>query len=86
MSKALSALALLLIIIILCVTFSYRGAWWGFIDIFCFFMAAFLHLLATMQPAALRRSAHRIDFVAMIFAGLGILAFIGEAIAFNCCC
>lgn len=83
-SKILSAFGLVMVIVIICITFAYRLEWWAFIDVFCFFMAAFLHLLATLQPLALRSAAHRIDFIAMIMMIAGILSFIGEAIAFYC--
>lgn len=81
-SRIFSALGLVLVIVIICISFSYRFEWWAFIDVFCFFMAAFLHLLATMQPPALRPAAHRIDFIAMILAFAGIIAFLSEAIAY----
>lgn len=83
-SKAISAVALLGAIVILCVTFAYRIEWWAFIDIFCFFVASFLHLLATFQPPALRAAAHKIDLIAMTLVLVGVAAFIGEGIAFYC--
>ena len=83
-SKVLAALVFILIIAFICVTFSIRQVWWQYIDVFCLFMAAFLHLLALAQPPALVTAARRIDFIATVFAIVGIIAFIGEAIAFYC--
>ena len=83
-SKAIAAFALVIVIVILCISFAYRAEWWAFIDVFCIFMATFLHLLASMQPSALKATANSIDFIAMIFLICGFIAFIGEAIGFFC--
>ena len=83
-SKALAGVILIIVIAFICITYSYREAWWSFIDLFCFFMASFLHLLALMQPAPLAIAARRIDRLAAYFGILGVLALIGEFIAYFC--
>ena len=45
-NKLTAFLAICLIIVVLILTFKLRTVWWGFIDIFFFFMAAFTHLVA----------------------------------------
>lgn len=75
---------LLLVIVAICCTFPHRMVWWAFIDVFCFFMGTFIHLMSTLQPLALQSISRKLDLVAMIFCLLGIVALIGEGIAFWC--
>lgn len=77
-SKTLAALAVVLIIILICVTYPLRLQWWAFTDVFCFFMSAFIHLLATLQPPALAAASRKLDMVALVFAVLGVAALIVE--------
>lgn len=84
-SKALLALGLVAAVtVMICCTFSYRFEWWAFIDAFCLFMASFMHLLATLQPPALSVAARKIDLIAKAFAAVGVIALIGEVIAYLC--
>lgn len=82
-SKMLSILAIIAAIALIGLTFPYRTAWWAFIDVFCFFMATFLHFMAVLQPSALAAAGRRIDFCAFIFLIVGVLSLIVEALIFS---
>lgn len=77
---------LLVVIVGICITFVHRVVWWSHIDAFFMFIAAFLHLMATFQPQQLQIVAKKLSVASLIFTALGILALIGEAIAFACGC
>lgn len=80
-SKLVMGIALLMAILCICLTYTYRTEWWSFIDIFCFFMAAFLQLMSLMFSKTLVLAAKKLSFCAGVFGILGIVALIGEAIA-----
>lgn len=77
---------LLVIIVEICITFAYRVVWWSHIDAFFMFIAAFLNLMAKFQPQQLQIVAKKLSAASLVFAALGVLALIGEAIAFACGC
>lgn len=74
-------MALLAVILLICFTYSLRGEWWCFIDIFCFFMAAFMQLMALTLGAKIPTAGRQFSSIAMVFAISGVVALIGEAIA-----
>ncbi len=82
-SKLLAVLAVIAVIAMIVLTFSYRSAWWTFIDLFCFFMAVFLHLMAVLQPTALHSVGRRIDLIAFLFFVGGVISLIVEALVFS---
>lgn len=82
-SKTAAWLAFILVTLMLAVTFRLRGPWWTFIDIFFFFMMAFVHLMATTFATSKAPAAKKLDLMALIFAIAGIIAFIVEWIIFN---
>lgn len=80
-SKVLMCVVLVAVILIICTTFSMRGTWWSFIDVFCFFMAAFMQLMALTLGAKIPTAGKQFSVLALVFALVGVVALIGEAIA-----
>lgn len=80
-SKLIVSILLIIIIVCLSLTFTFRSEWWCFIDIFFFFMAAFIQLMALTLGAKIPYAGRLFYKIASIFAILGIIALIGEAIA-----
>ena len=66
----------------ICLTFKFRTVWWQFIDVFFLFMAAFMQLLGLQFAKTIPAAAGKMRNIAMWCAILGIVAFIGEGIAF----
>ncbi|MBD5295902.1 MAG: hypothetical protein HDS25_06240 [Bacteroides sp.] len=82
-SKLFAWLAFALVIIMLVATFSVRTVWWGFIDIFFAFMAAFINLMAVILKKINPVVSRMLDKWTFIFCILFLLAFIGEWIAYS---
>lgn len=82
-SKLFATLALILIIVIICVTFTLRTVWWCYFDIFFFFMAAFCQLLAVTLGVKIPPVGGKLSVIAIVCALLGVLSLIGECIALN---
>lgn len=80
-SRLFVLLALIAIIIVICATFTLRTAWWYYIDIFCFFMAAFCRLIALTVCARLPHPGAQLTMIAIGFACVGVVALVCEAIA-----
>lgn len=80
-SKLYVGLALLLVIVIICVTFALRVTWWSFIDVFFFFIAAFCQLMALTLGARIPPAGAKLSMIAFASMILGVLALIGEGIA-----
>lgn len=80
-SKLLTGLALLMVTVCICLTFPYRSEWWNFIDVFCFFMACFLQLMALMLGKTLVSAGKKLSMCALVFCILGVIALIAEAVA-----
>lgn len=80
-SKLYVGIALLVVIALICVTFKLRVAWWGFIDIFFFFIAAFSQLTALTLGARIAPVGAKLSMIAFLSLLLAVLALIGEAIA-----
>ncbi|MCM1320473.1 MAG: hypothetical protein NC217_08885 [Muribaculaceae bacterium] len=83
-SRLFTGVALVLIIAVICATFTLRTVWWSYIDIFCFFMAAFCQLMALTVCAKLPRPGATLSLIALAFCIAGVVALIGEAIAWGC--
>lgn len=78
------SILLLAIVLCLCFTYKLRTDWWGFIDIFCFFMAAFTQFMAITLGAKIPAAGKKFSSIAVVFAIAGILAFIIEAAIWLC--
>ncbi len=76
-------IALIVIIVIICLTFTLRVTWWSYIDVFFFFMAAFCQLIAVTLGVKIPQVGAKLSMIAFLCAVLGIIALIGEAIAWN---
>lgn len=81
-SKAIATIFLILIILFICFTFTWRVQWWAYFDILFLFVAAFMHLMATFQPAQLKKVARKMDLCAGVSLLLGGISLIGEMIAY----
>ena len=82
-SKACALGALVLVVLLIIFTFSMRKfAWWMFIDIFFFFMAAFNHLIALSIANLNQFASKKLDNLAMLMLILAVIAFIAEFVAF----
>lgn len=83
-SKAAAMGALVLVVIVIILTFSIRKeAWWMYIDIFFIFMAVFSHLMALTIQKLNSVASRKLDKIAFWMLILGVVAFIGEWIAFQ---
>lgn len=83
-SKICAIGALILCIIVIILTFSIRKEqWWMFIDIFFVFMAIFSHLMALTIERLNAKASRKLDTIAFWMLIIGVVAFIGEWIAFN---
>lgn len=82
-SKATAWGAFVLILVMLVITFGMRTVWWSYIDIFFFFMMVFSHLVAVYVKKYNRQSYSTLEMAALIFGILGVLALIGEYIAWQ---
>lgn len=80
-SKIFMCVALLAVVLVICFTYAQRTAWWCFIDVFCIFMAVFLQLMALTLGAKIPSAGRQFSFLARVFCISGIVAFVGEAIA-----
>lgn len=84
-SKILSWIALLLSVIYLVVTFSWKATmgWWAFCDGFFVFMAIFAHLCALYLSRVNPYASKKLDMFAFIAFILFILSFIIEWVIFE---
>lgn len=79
-SKILVILELLLVVFYLCLTYGMRTEWWCFIDVFCFFMAAFSQLMALTLGEKIPPAGKKFKKIALILDIAGVVALIGEAL------
>lgn len=77
-SKVLAWIALVLVVLLIGFTFSMRPVWWAFADLFFAFMMVFSHLLAIYLGKINTYIGRRLDFFALIFGILTIIAFVVE--------
>ncbi|MCM1005749.1 MAG: hypothetical protein NC402_05565 [Prevotella sp.] len=82
-SKLVVAIALVAVIFIIGFTFTQRVTWWSFIDVFCFFMAAFTQLMALTLGAKIPSAGKKFSVIALVFAIAGIVALIVETILWH---
>ena len=75
-SKAFAWAALVLVILVIGFSFPIRTVWWSFSDVFFIFMMVFSHLMAVF-------ASKKLDFFALIFGILGVVALIVEAVLFS---
>lgn len=80
-SKTWVGVILALIVLGIGLTFSSRHSWWCFIDIFFFFMAAFMQLMSLVLAKTGAATTAKLQLIAIVCGILGIVALIGEAIA-----
>jgi len=79
-SKAAAWGAIVLVVLIIIFTFRSRHVWWAFIDEFFMFMAAFCQLVAVYIERFNRNSFRKLQFFAIIFGILMVIAIIIEII------
>lgn len=82
-SKGIAWFALAVAIIVLVVTFRLRTVWWGFIDVFFMFMAAFVNVVSVSVSKINPIVARKLNTCALIFVVLWVVSLIGEWIAFE---
>ncbi len=84
-NKLLSWVALILAIIYLVVTFSWKASlgWWAFCDGFFVFMAIFVHLCALYLSGLNPYASKKLDLFAFVSFILFILSFIIEWVIFE---
>ena len=82
-SKGTAWFALAVEIIVLVVTFRMRTVWWGFIDVFFMFMAAFVNVVSVSVSKINPIVARKLNTCALIFVVLWVVSLIGEWIAFE---
>lgn len=82
-SKGTAWFALAVAIIVLVVTFRMRTVWWGFIDVFFMFMAAFVNVVSVSVSKINPIVARKLNTCALIFVVLWVVSLIGEWIAFE---
>lgn len=74
----------LLVVIILVSTFTFRPVWWAFIDIFFFFLAAFCHAVACTFSRMNPPASSRLDKLALVCGILAVVAMIVEYVLYVC--
>ena len=82
-SKKWVGVLLAVVILGICLTFTMRQVWWCFIDIFFFFMAAFLQLMSLIWQSKCKGGSQT-SMIALVCLILAVLALVGEAIALLC--
>lgn len=82
-SKLFAWCAFALVIIFMGITFSFRPAWWAFIDLFFLFMASFINLCAVMIQKINPLVSQKLNPFVLIFLILFVIAFLGEWLAYN---
>lgn len=82
-STLLAWVALILVVLILCLSFSQRGVWWAYIDIFFAFMMCFIHLMAVYMGKKLPTIGKQLDMAAFVCGCLALLAYIIEFFLFQ---
>ena len=79
-SKLWIGIIFIAIILILCLSFTSRKYWWCYIDVFFFFMGAFCQLMALTLGVKIPKAGAKLSMIAAIFAIIGIVALLVEAI------
>lgn len=74
---------LLVVLVIIVLTFKMRTQWWAMTDLFFIFMAVFAHLMALLLGSYSPVASRKLDVAALVCACLGVVALIGEYIAFQ---
>lgn len=80
-SRILTWGALVLIVILLCMSFSTEQPWWSYIDFFCAFMMIFCRLAALYIHRFSLAAYNKLNICAIIFGIFTLLSFIGIFIA-----
>ena len=82
-SKAAAWAAFVVIVILMAITFGLRPVWWTFADMFFAFMMVFCHLMAVYLVKLNIHSSRKLDFMALVFGILTIVALIAEYVAYQ---
>ena len=82
-SKIVAWFAMAIVVVVIVATFSFRPAWWAFIDEFFAFMMVFCQLVALYIMKSNIYAGKKLQVIAAIFGGLMVLAIIGEYIAYT---
>ncbi len=65
------------------ITFRFRTLWWMFIDMFFAFMTVFSHLMAVYVVKFNIHSSRKLDFMAVLFGILTVVAIIAEIVVYH---
>lgn len=79
-SKTFICVLLILVVAVICFTYRLRTEWWCFIDVFFFFMAAFLQLMSLFIARTIPSAGRTLSRMAFFSAILAIIALIAETI------
>ncbi len=81
----LALLALIISIIYIGVTFSFRKqlGWWAFIDCFALFMTVFSYLMSILIGKMIPHSGNILAQIALIFGILFVISLIAEYIVYS---
>lgn len=82
-STLVAWVALAIVVIVIVTTFSYRQAWWSFIDLFFAFMMVFCQLAGLYIRRFNPYAGKKLQSIAAICMVLTILAFIAEYVLFQ---
>lgn len=74
---------LVIVLVVIVLTFKMRTRWWAMTDVFFIFMAVFAHLMALMLGSYSPVASRKLDMAALVCLCLGVLALIGEYVAFQ---
>lgn len=85
MKIILALLALIVSIIYIGVTFSFRKqlGWWAFTDCFALFMTIFTYLMSILISKMIPHSGKLLAKIALLFGILFVISLIGEYIAYQ---
>lgn len=80
-----AVLALIVSIVYIAVTFSFRRelGWWAYADCFALFMAVFTWLMSLVISRMIPHSGKTLSKIVLVFAILFVIALIGEYIAYS---
>lgn len=81
----LALLALILVVAMIAVTYSFRRqlGWWAFIDCFTLFMTVFSWIMSILIGKMIPHSGRVLQKISVVFAVLTVIAWIAEYIAYS---
>lgn len=81
----LALLALILVVAMIAVSYSFRRqlGWWAFIDCFTLFMTVFSWIMSILIGKMIPHSGRVLQKISVVFAVLTVIAWIAEYIAYS---